>query len=44
MDESLETIAYKERDGVAWLTFTCQKFLNAFSEEMPAELFVVGNT
>lgn len=41
MDKSFETIAYDERDGVAWLTFTRPEFLNAFSEEMSAELTAV---
>lgn len=41
MQKSFETIAYEERDGVAWLTFSRPQSLNAFNEEMSAELVTV---
>jgi enoyl-CoA hydratase len=42
VQDSFDTIVYEERDGVAWLTFARPKFLNAFNEEMSAELVTVA--
>lgn len=41
MEQSFETITYKEQEGVARLTFTRPETLNAFNEKMSDELLEV---